>query len=192
LIESTDNAINPVRASLLSVLGTVSAPKTAAHPAGIGRSSYNSGEEQHSLKKRSFCDGLEVLSTLIPLIFCLVVSGGPAIAATDEDDNNFFGTEAGISDTGSYNSFFCCAAGDSNMTGSYNCFCGYHAGCNNTVGDRNTFIGYTADINPGADPATNPVANATAIGIRAYVSQPSSLVLGSIKAEASSAAISFM
>ncbi len=45
----------------------------------------------------------------------------------------------------------------------------------------NTFVGYHADLDPGADPATNPVTNATAIGYRAYVSQSNSLVLGSIK-----------
>jgi len=45
----------------------------------------------------------------------------------------------------------------------------------------NTFVGSFADINPGGDPATSPVSNATAVGARAYVAQSNSLVLGSIK-----------
>jgi len=48
------------------------------------------------------------------------------------------------------------------------------------VEHHNTLVGYWADINPGADPATNPVTNATAIGANAYVAQSNSLVLGSI------------
>jgi hypothetical protein len=48
------------------------------------------------------------------------------------------------------------------------------------VENLNTFIGYNANFHPGADPATNPVHNATAIGANAYVTQSDSLVLGSI------------
>ena len=270
-------------------------------------------------EKRSFRHGLEVLSTLILLIFSLVVSGGPAIAATEGDSNNFFGTGAGASNsgdinansffgayagflnttgfdnsffgesagysnttgfdnsffgeyagysntTGGSNSFFGVSAGSSNMIGNDNSFFGLSAGSSNTSGSSNsffgesagysnttgndnsffglfagaynttghensffgesagysnttggsnsffglsagaynttghensflgmltgyhqtvenynTFVGYKADLNPGSDPETNPVSNATAIGANAYVSQPNSLVLGSIK-----------
>jgi hypothetical protein len=253
-------------------------------------------------KKRIFYNGFEVLSTLILLIFSLVASGGLAIAATEGDSNNFFGTGAGASNSGDLNansffgayagyfnttgydnsffgesagysnatgssnsffgesagysnttgsdnsffglfagysntaggfnsffgesagysnttgndnsffglfagasntaggsnSFFGESAGYSNTTGSYNSFFGLSAGAYNTTGQENsflgvltgyhqtvenynTFVGYSADLNPGVDPETNPVTNATAIGAYSYVSQSNSLVLGSIK-----------
>ena len=181
--------------------------------------------------RRRFLD-LIILPALFLLIFCLAVSTGRAIAATEGVDNNFFGTGAGASNTGNYNSFFGGWAGNSNTTGYNNSFfgectgetnisgyhnaffgygagrhntsgncnsffglnagsqntSGYHnsffgiwAGLSNTVEYYNTFVGYTADLNPGSDPATNPVTNATAIGYKAYVSKSNSLVLGSIK-----------
>jgi hypothetical protein len=111
--------------------------------------------------------------------------------------NSFLGMFAGYFNTGSYNSFFGFDAGYHNTTGMANSFFGYHAGYANTTGTANsfygrlagsantvevdnTFVGHRADLNPGADPAINPVTNATAIGNRAYVAQSNSLVLGSI------------
>jgi hypothetical protein len=95
--------------------------------------------------------------------------------------NSFFGGNAGFSNTaGAFNSFFGGQAGYSNTTGDTNSFFGYGAGYVNTVEINNTFVGYYADLNPGADPATHPVINATAIGAQSYVAQSNSLVLGSI------------
>jgi len=67
-----------------------------------------------------------------------------------------------------------------NTTGYQNSFVGRSAGYANTVETGNTFLGYLANFNPGSNPSTNPVRNATAIGNRAYVTQSNSLVLGSI------------
>ena len=95
--------------------------------------------------------------------------------------DSFFGSAAGgANTTGASNSFFGGAAGYLNTTGNYNSFFGYSAGDANTVEHDNTCVGYFADINPGSNPAANPVTNATAIGYRAYVAQSNSLVLGSI------------
>jgi hypothetical protein len=102
-------------------------------------------------------------------------------ANTTGVSNSFFGGYAGSANTtGTYNSFFGRNAGVNNTTGDYNSFFGLTAGLANTVENYNTFVGYSADLNPGADPATNPVTNATAIGHLAYVAQSNSLVLGSI------------
>jgi hypothetical protein len=95
--------------------------------------------------------------------------------------NSFFGYLAGFSNTtGNYNSFFGGYAGDYNTTGNSNVFIGDSAGRSNTVEDKNTFIGGSANLDPGSDPGTSPVTNATAIGYQSYVSQSNSLVLGSI------------
>ncbi len=91
--------------------------------------------------------------------------------------NSFFGANAGYDNTtGLYNSFFGISAGQNNTTGGLNCFFGQEAGIANTVENFNTLIGFAADI----DGSTDSVINATAIGYRAYVAQPNSLVLGSI------------
>ena len=106
---------------------------------------------------------------------------GGGFSNTDGQGNSFFGNRAGHSNTsGSYNSSLGSNAGLSNTTGWFNSFFGYAAGGSNTVENQNTFVGYRADLNPGSDPATAPVTNATAIGSRAYVAQSNSLVLGSI------------
>jgi hypothetical protein len=95
--------------------------------------------------------------------------------------NSFFGRSAGSSNTtGHRNSFFGRSAGSYNTTGYYNSFFGIEAGDSNTVEDNNTFIGAAADLDPGPDPDTSPVENATAVGYRAQVSQSNSLILGSI------------
>ena len=91
--------------------------------------------------------------------------------------NNFIGQEAGINNTaGDLNNFFGSWTGQSNTTGSYNTFIGDSAGKANVAEHNNTIIGCNADI----DGTNDNVTNATAIGSRAYVSAPSSLVLGSI------------
>jgi len=101
---------------------------------------------------------------------------------TTGNGNAFFGTGAGYwNTTGGSNAFFGRYAGYYNETGDYNAFFGRYAGYSNTVEDYNTFVGHFANLDPGDDPATEPVQNATAIGYRAYVSRPNSLVLGSIE-----------
>jgi hypothetical protein len=100
---------------------------------------------------------------------------------TNGYENSFFGRVAGFTNTTGYgNAFFGGYAGFSNTTGVNNSFFGEAAGISNTVENYNTFVGYDANLYPGADPATNPVTNATAIGTKAYVAQSNSLVLGSI------------
>jgi len=101
---------------------------------------------------------------------------------TTGDANAFFGNCAGWSNTtGGYNAFFGYYAGLHNTTGYYNAFFGNYAGYSNTVEALNTLVGYYADLDPGDDPETEPIVNATAIGANAYVSQSNSLVLGSIE-----------
>jgi hypothetical protein len=112
--------------------------------------------------------------------------------------NTFFGGQTGAENTdGSYNLFLGDLAGASNTTGSFNVFVGGLAGYSHTEGftntavgdsagyeltveENNTFLGSLADFDPGSDPGTSPVTNATAIGANSYVSQSNSLVLGSI------------
>ena len=95
-----------------------------------------------------------------------LATAGFALAFTESDNNNFFGTGAGngASTTGSWNSFFGgyagdvttsgnfntfvgFMAGDANTTGSYNVFSGTQAGYVNIDGDYNVFSGYGAGIN---------------------------------------------
>jgi len=96
-------------------------------------------------------------------------------------ENSFFGNVAGaLNTTGNYNCFFGKDAGASNESGSWNSFFGKSAGSSNTGETYNTFVGYSANLGPGADPATNPVVNATAIGARSYVARSNSLVLGGV------------
>jgi len=100
---------------------------------------------------------------------------------TSGTNNTFFGKATGFKNTSGYsNTFLGFFSGSENTTGNSNSFLGVVAGYHNTVENLNTFIGYSADLNPGADPGTNPVTNATAIGSNAYVAQSNSLVLGSI------------
>ena len=76
----------------------------------------------------------------------VVLASAPAGAATEGASNNFFGTGAGASNSGYYNSnsFFGGEAGYSNTTGYANTFLGYAAGWDNTTGSYNTFLGFTA------------------------------------------------
>lgn len=99
--------------------------------------------------------------------------GGLRVLSVAGSNNMFAGLGAGTNTTGSDNSFFGTTAGLSNTTGSFNSFFGEGASAGAT-GSYNTAIGYASIVN-GAG-----LANATAIGSRAIVSQNNSLVLGSI------------
>jgi len=91
---------------------------------------------------------------------------------TTGSHNSFFGNQAGQNNTVSDNSFFGAFAGFTNATGTSNAFVGRNAGFNST-GSNNTAMGAFADLATG-------VANATAVGANAQVTQSNSLVLGSI------------
>src|SRR5215471_5226567 len=92
--------------------------------------------------------------------------------------NSFYGQGAGRSSNGNSNSFFGASAGGFFFTtpsaGSRNSFFGANAGLSNNSGDDNTLLGYSADV------ASDNLANATAIGANAFVSQSNCLILGSI------------
>jgi trimeric autotransporter adhesin len=89
-------------------------------------------------------------------------------------ENTFSGVNAGFSNgTGSKNSFFGVDAGHNNTTGIRNSFVGAQSGLSNTVENYNSVFGMYADVAVG-------IANATAIGYQAKVTQSNSLVLGSI------------
>ena len=111
--------------------------------------------------------------------------------------NAFFGYRAGYANQSGWNSFYGANAGENNTEGYGNSFLGFWSGLNHTLGHDNTFLGSDtgnsstvevgntllgADSNfdPGSDPSTSPVTNATAIGYQAYVAKSNSLVLGSI------------
>jgi len=103
-------------------------------------------------------------------------------ANTTGQANTFYGRTSGYANTtGSYNAFFGGAAGAQNTTGSRNSLLGPSAGTSITVESYNTMVGTEADIEPGDNPGTNPVTNATAIGNKACVSRSNSLVLGGVK-----------
>jgi len=108
------------------------------------------------------------------------------------DSDSFFGSRAGMFDTGNRNSFFGSSAGESNFgDGSDNSFFGNVAGSFITHGSGNSYFGSgTGNTNRNgsnntvfgafADLAADNLTNATAIGFRSSVSQNNSLVLGSI------------
>jgi hypothetical protein len=127
--------------------------------------------------------------------------------ANTGSNNSFFGSQAGVSNTGGgFNSFIGTRAGflntigndDSfvgtfagyhNLSGSRNAFVGRSAGESNTTGSDNSFIGYNAGlgnttgfsntlIGESANVGANNLSNATAIGASAIVSQSNSLILG--------------
>ncbi len=89
--------------------------------------------------------------------------------------SSFFGRQAGnLTNTG----LFLTAVGDNALnadtSGSYNTALGYDAGNVNTTGSGNTLVGYLA--NPGS----NNLTNAAAIGANAEVTESNALILGSI------------
>ena len=100
------------------------------------------------------------------LIFILAVfSVGNVWGYTEGEDNNFFGSYAGVNNTtgtnnsffgvysgylnteGNANSFFGRGAGRSNTTGSCNTFIGNLAGRDHASGSYNVFLGYSAGLN---------------------------------------------
>jgi hypothetical protein len=98
------------------------------------------------------------------------------------DSNGFFGRKAGFKNvSGRVNIFAGAFAGYNNSSGSRNAFFGAQSGYSNTIENDNTMVGAFADINPGSNPASSPVTNATAVGNRSIVSKSNSLVLGSIE-----------
>ena len=80
------------------------------------------------------------------LIFILAVfSVGNVWGYTEGEDNNFFGSYAGVNNTtGTNNSFFGVYSGYLNTEGNANSFFGRGAGRSNTTGSCNTFIGNLA------------------------------------------------
>jgi hypothetical protein len=67
------------------------------------------------------------------------------------NENVSFGRNAGVSNTGLYNSFFGTAAGQFNAGGSRNVFVGRYAGRNGTTGSDNLFFGYGSGIGNTGD-----------------------------------------
>ncbi|MFN2596589.1 MAG: hypothetical protein ABR563_05295, partial [Pyrinomonadaceae bacterium] len=96
---------------------------------------------------------------------------------TSGNDDSFFGRAAGQNNTtGTSNSFFGLQAGSNNTTGFDNSSFGVNAGRGNTTGNSNTYLGAFSDSADG-------LANATAVGHLAFVTQSNSLVLGSINGQ---------
>ncbi|MBK6541458.1 MAG: hypothetical protein IPG10_09295 [Flavobacteriales bacterium] len=87
--------------------------------------------------------------------------------------NSFFGTNTGVGNTGTANTFIGGQAGVANTAGSANTYLGAGAGVAASVGSENTAIGFQSSV-------SNGLTNATAIGAYAQATQPNSLVLGSI------------
>ena len=108
---------------------------------------------------------------------------------TTGGDNAFFGAAAGQNTTnGSGNAFFGRAAGRANNMGNGNSLFGSYAGQNITTGTQNTVVGASAGasittennntfIGALANGAPG-IANATAIGVGAFVNSSNTMVLG--------------
>jgi len=85
------------------------------------------------------------------LNLCMVVVSIVFYAATvwgflETSDNNFFGVGAGVSTTGTADTYMGALAGTSNTTGSSNTFMGANAGSLNITGSSNTFMGTYAGL----------------------------------------------
>ena len=83
--------------------------------------------------------GKKIMMFLI--VSFMVFFAGTVWGFTESSNNNFFGTNAGISTTGLYNSFFGGYNGLDNTTGMRNSFFGFGAGDKNTTGSSNSFFG---------------------------------------------------
>src|SRR6266545_4364026 len=91
---------------------------------------------------------------------------------TNGGNNSFFGNGAGYRNaSGNSNAFVGSSAGFNNTNGGNNSFFGFNAGQSNTTEQNNTFIGANSNGAVG-------IANATALGANAVVTQSNSLVLG--------------
>ena len=96
---------------------------------------------------------------------------------TTGNNNSFFGTQAGITNSiGSNNSYFGAYTGSNNTTGSGNTFMGWGAGYFDAIGTRNTFIG----AGSGTEATFNPdsLDRAIAIGHGAVVGCSHCAVIG--------------
>jgi hypothetical protein len=90
------------------------------------------------------------------------------------DYNTFIGRRAGEANTsGAENAGIGWEAGHNNTTGGNNTFLGDYSGASNTTENNNTFVGTNSDGAAG-------IANATAVGYRAQVTQSNSVVLGGL------------
>ena len=61
--------------------------------------------------------------------------------------NAYFGHQAGLNNTGNFNTFLGNSSGENNNTGHQNTFIGYRAGQLHTIGDSNVFIGNFSGLN---------------------------------------------
>ncbi len=95
-----------------------------------------------------------------------------SVLAISDIGNLFIGRQAGIENTGSYNTFSGHTAGTANTTGSYNTFFGSEAGNNTSTGSYNTAIGASAGI------VWSDLSVATAVGYHAIAGCSNCLVLG--------------
>ena len=130
-------------------------------------------------------------------------------ATTSGTLNAFFGTNAGHDNTvGSYNTFAGVGAGYSNVDGASNTLLGYLAGYNsttangnvyvgrsagygNTTGSRNVALGFQAGQGSKTENfntyvgaytrGTGGASGSTAIGYRAQVTEPNTVIIGAVK-----------
>jgi len=100
---------------------------------------------------------------------------GSNTGVTNTDDNNsFFGSSAGLSSQGGNNTYIGASAGFQSLSGEYNTFIGSGAGVINVRGDNNVFIG----ANSGMNVVTDSLDNAIAIGRNAKVDCSDCAVIG--------------
>ena len=100
---------------------------------------------------------------------------GSNAGVTNTDDNNsFFGSSAGLSAEGGNNTYVGASAGFQSLSGEYNTFIGSGAGVINVRGDNNVFIGANAGMNFAID----SLDNAIAIGRNAKVDCSDCAVIG--------------
>tara|TARA_Y100000385_G_C13104558_1_gene646707 strand:+ start:3191 stop:5725 length:2535 start_codon:yes stop_codon:yes gene_type:complete len=100
---------------------------------------------------------------------------GSNTGVTNTDDNNsFFGSSAGLSSQGGNNTYIGASAGFLSLSGEYNTFIGSGAGVINVRGDNNVFIG----ANAGMNVVTDSLDNAIAIGRNAKVDCSDCAVVG--------------
>lgn len=101
---------------------------------------------------------------------------GSNAGVTNTDDNNsFFGSSAGLSAEGGNNTYVGASAGFQSLSGEYNTFIGSGAGVINVGGDNNVFIGANAGI---LNFAIDSLDFAIAIGSNAKVDCSDCAVIG--------------
>jgi uncharacterized protein (TIGR02145 family) len=72
--------------------------------------------------------------------------GSTTVLSVPQTGNLFIGKEAGVINTGSYNTFSGEFSGSSNITGGSNSFFGQTSGMTNSSGDHNSFFGRTTGL----------------------------------------------